>query len=91
MHRIHISTIGVIAGVCTSMSFVPQIIKIVKTKHVRDLSLGMYIILTTGIFLWLIYGILIKEFPIILANAAALIMCLFVVVSKIAFREKDQK
>jgi MtN3 and saliva related transmembrane protein len=90
MEKIHISTIGLIAGICTTISFVPQIIKIIKTKQVRDLSLCMYIILTTGVLLWLIYGVLIREAPIILANSATFILCLFVLVSKFAYRGKDQ-
>jgi MtN3 and saliva related transmembrane protein len=90
MERIHISAIGLIAGICTTISFVPQIIKIIRTKHVRDLSLYMYIILTTGVFLWLIYGVLIREAPVILANSVTFVLCLFVLVAKIAYRRKDQ-
>ena len=68
-----ITLLGLIAATCTSISFLPQAIKTIKTKHIKDLSLGMYIVLTTGIFLWLVYGILIKDLPVIIANVITLI------------------
>lgn len=86
MEKIHIGMIGMIAGACTTVSFVPQIIKILKTGHARDISLLMYVVLTTGIFLWLVYGLLIEEFPIIIANGVAFILCLSVIIMKIAYR-----
>jgi len=89
MEKIHIGIIGMIAGACTTVSFVPQIIKILRTKHVRDISLMMYTVLTTGILLWLIYGIFLEEIPIILANAVAFILCLLVIIMKLAYRGKQ--
>ncbi|ATZ60802.2 MAG: SemiSWEET transporter [Methanosarcinales archaeon Met12] len=68
-----ITLLGLAAATCTTISFLPQAIKIIKTKHVKGLSLGMYTILTAGIFLWLLYGILIQDLPIILANGTTLI------------------
>jgi len=65
--------LGLVAAICTTISFLPQAIKTIKLKHTKDLSLGMYAILTTGIFLWLIYGILIKDIPVVLANGITLI------------------
>ncbi|NQT27348.1 SemiSWEET transporter [candidate division KSB1 bacterium] len=60
--------LGSIAAVCTTIAFLPQAIKTIKTKHTKDLSLSMYTLLNLGIFLWFCYGILIKEVPVILAN-----------------------
>jgi len=68
-----ITLIGLVAATCTTFSFLPQVIKTIKTKHTKDLSLGMYSVLTIGIFLWFLYGILIKDFPIIIANAISFI------------------
>ncbi|MFP4403627.1 MAG: SemiSWEET transporter [Nanoarchaeota archaeon] len=64
----YILLIGLVAACLTTFSFLPQIIKIIKTKTTDDLSLKMYIILSIGFFLWLVYGILSKEIPIIFAN-----------------------
>jgi MtN3 and saliva related transmembrane protein len=60
--------IGLIAAVCTTFAFVPQVMKVWKTKQIKDLSLRMYSIMFLGILLWLVYGILIDSLSIILAN-----------------------
>ena len=88
MNDLHIGIIGIMAGICTTFSFVPQIIKILKTKHVRDISLQMFIILTTGIFLWLVYGIYLGEMPIIVANIVGFILCIFIIGMKIRYKDK---
>ena len=80
---IYITIIGLIAATCTTISFFPQILQVYRTKQTRDLSLLTFIALTVGIFLWLIYGLLIKSLPIILANAITFIGCLYIVVMKI--------
>jgi len=84
MQDFHIGVIGIIAGICTTVSFIPQIVKIVRTGHVRDISLYMYIVLTAGIFMWLVYGILIGELPIILANSVSVLLCSFVIFKKVS-------
>lgn len=85
-----IGIIGIIAGILTTSSFIPQIIKILKTKKVRDLSLFMFVLFTAGIFLWLIYGILIEEAPIILANSTGLFFCGFILTAKLMFNNKER-
>ena len=60
--------IGLIAAVCTTFAFVPQGMKVLKTKQTKDLSLRMYSIMFLGILLWLFYGIIIDSLSIILAN-----------------------
>ncbi len=68
-----ITLLGLVAATCTTISFLPQAIKTIRTKHTKDLSLGMYTVFTTGIFLWFLYGIWIKDLPLILANGLTLI------------------
>lgn len=68
-----ITLLGIAAAVCTTVSFLSQAVKTIRTKQTKALSLGMYAILTLGLFLWLIYGIFIRDFPIILANTVTLI------------------
>ena len=60
--------IGLIAAVCTTFAFIPQVIKVWKTKQIKDLSLRMYSIMFIGIILWLVYGIRIDSLSIIMAN-----------------------
>ncbi|PIS17513.1 MAG: hypothetical protein COT59_00200 [Candidatus Nealsonbacteria bacterium CG09_land_8_20_14_0_10_42_14] len=61
----------------------PQVIKIIKTKGTKDISLLMYTILTTGFFFWLTYGLIIKDIPIILANTISFSLALTVLIFKI--------
>ncbi len=63
-----ISTIGLIAGLFTTLAFLPQVIKVIKTKHTKDISLAMYIIFTCGVLFWGTYGILLDELPIIISK-----------------------
>lgn len=64
-----IEILGFVAGSLTTIAFLPQLIKIIKTKEVKDLSLFMYLIFCFGVALWLIYGIYHKSLPIIIFNA----------------------
>lgn len=80
------NTIGLLAGTLTTISFVPQVIKIWKTKHARDLSLGMFAIFSSGVLLWLWYGIAIGATPIIVANAVTLGLSLTILVFRIKYR-----
>ena len=66
--------IGFIAAVCTTFAFLPQVIKVWKTKQTKDLSLRMYSIMFIGILLWLVYGIRIDSLSIILANVVTAIL-----------------
>ncbi len=75
--------IGLTAAICTTSSFLPQVIKILRSKRTKDVSLLMYAILTTGLFLWLVYGFILKDFPLILANTISLTLSLCVLLLKI--------
>jgi len=81
MNYVNIS--GFTAGTLTTIAFVPQAIKIWKTKSAKDISLGMFVILCTGISLWVIYGILVKSLPLVVANATTLVFALSILVLKI--------
>ena len=74
--------IGLIAAVLGIISFVPQVVKIWQTRSVKDISYVMYLIYTTSLILWLIYGIMIKSLPIILAELFTLIFVLMILVMK---------
>lgn len=74
--------IGYIAATLTTISFLPQAIQVFKTKNVTSISLGMYCIFTTGVLLWLIYGVLQKDAPIIIANAVTLVLACAILVMK---------
>jgi MtN3 and saliva related transmembrane protein len=62
------TTIGLVAGTLTSIAAIPQLIKTLRTRHARDISIWQPLLLSLGLALWLIYGILIQNTPLILAN-----------------------
>jgi len=78
--------LGLTAAVFTTSAGIPQLIKAIKTKSTKDLSLGMFIILSIGVLLWLIYGIITKDAPIIVANAIALVGSLSLLVLKLKYK-----
>jgi len=81
-----ITLLGVVAGVLTTISFLPQVIKAWKTKQTKDISLGMYSIFVSGVALWLFYGIAINDLPVILANAVTFLLAGFVLFMKIKYK-----
>ncbi len=80
-----ITAIGLVAAVFTTISFLPQAIRIIKLKETRDISLWTYILLEGGIVLWLIYGIMLGKMPIILANAITLFFTSVILFLKIKY------
>lgn len=64
--------VGSAAATLTTIAFIPQAWKVWRTKHTADISMGMYILFTLGVALWLAYGILLESWPIIIANAFTL-------------------
>ena len=78
--------IGFFAAFCTTIAFLPQALKVWKTKSTKDISLYMFIIFTIGVFSWLVYGIIISDLPIILANVVTLILSLFILVFKLKYK-----
>ena len=75
--------IGLLAAAGTTFSYLPQALKTIRSKQTKDLSLGMYVILAIGILLWLIYGLLLQNLPIILANGVTIVFVLVILVLKI--------
>jgi len=78
-----IDTVGFLAGTLTTICYLPQVIKIWKTRETKDLSLLMYVTVTGGVALWLIYGILINNSVIIIVNAVTLVLSSSVLILKI--------
>ena len=80
-----VTLIGFVAGTCTTGAFLPQVIKIAKTRHTKDLSLIMYFILTTGILLWCLYAVLTRDWPLAVANLITLILAGWILILKFRF------
>lgn len=82
----YISAIGLIAGALTTISFLPQVIKTWKTKSAKDISLGMFMIFCTGVLLWLIYGFMVEDIPIIVANIFTFSLASTILYFKLTFK-----
>lgn len=81
--------VGGAAACLTTLAFVPQVVKTLKTRHTRDISLAMWVLFCLGVALWLVYGVLMTAWPIILANAATLILGATVLVVKLGNRGRE--
>lgn len=81
-----LNIIGMIAGLLTTLSFLPQVVKTLKTHSTKDLSLTMYTLFTCGVLMWLIYGIGLRQLPIIIANSVTLILAFLLLFAKIKYK-----
>lgn len=79
--------IGLTAGFCTTVAFLPQVIKTWKSKSAKDISLGMYAVFCTGVLLWLSYGFLINDLPIIITNLITIVLAASILYFKLSFKE----
>ena len=77
--------IGFLAAAFTTISYIPQVMKTLKTRETKDISLLMFVILSSGLFLWLVYGILLNDLPIIIANGITLVLASVVLFLKIRY------
>jgi MtN3 and saliva related transmembrane protein len=77
--------IGWLATTLTTFAFVPQVWRAWNTRSARDLSLPMYMIFTTGVALWLAYGLMIHSWPIIIGNIVTLVLASCVLAMKLKF------
>jgi MtN3 and saliva related transmembrane protein len=82
----NITILGLVAGTLTTVSFLPQIIKIWRSRSTKDISLVMFVIYSVGIFLWLVYGIYINALPVIVTNSVTLVLALAIVIFKIRYK-----
>jgi MtN3 and saliva related transmembrane protein len=80
-----VNAIGMVAAFCTTISFVPQLIRVWRLRSAREISLIMFLIFSLGTALWLLYGIFIHSVPVILANAVTMALSLAILALKVRF------
>jgi len=78
--------IGTLAGILTTCAFLPQVLKVWRTRSVTDISLGMYVLFITGVVLWIVYGLHIRSAPVVAANGTTLLLAASILVAKLRFR-----
>jgi MtN3 and saliva related transmembrane protein len=81
-----ITVMGLVAGALTTVSFLPQLWKVWQSRSTKDISLAMYVTISTGVLLWLLYGLFTSSLPVILANAVTLLIALSILAMKIRYR-----
>lgn len=81
-----IDLLGYVAAVLTTAAFIPQVWRAWKTRSVRDLSLPMYLLMVTGLVLWLVYGFLIGSWPLVAANLVTLVFSGSILLMRIFWR-----
>lgn len=91
MRQSTIDLIGYIAAICTTSSFVPQLVRVLRLRSARDISLGMFLILSVGTALWLIYGLLSHSRPVTAANAVTLVLSVSILFLKLRFDRNAMK
>ena len=84
-------TLGFAAAVLTTGSFVPQAWLTLRTRDVSGISLGMYSAFTAGVALWLVYGVMLGKWPIVLANAVTLVLATTILVTKIVVDRQQRQ
>jgi MtN3 and saliva related transmembrane protein len=81
-----VQLLGLTAGSCTTIAFLPQVIKTWKTRSAKDLSLGMFLFYCFGVLLWLVYGICQRDIPVIGANFVTLMLASTLLFFKLRFK-----
>jgi MtN3 and saliva related transmembrane protein len=82
----NVSMLGFVAGGLTTLAFLPQVVKAMRTRSTHDISLGMVTLTSTGIFLWFLYGLCLGSLPIILPNLISFIFTFTLLLLKIRYR-----
>jgi MtN3 and saliva related transmembrane protein len=82
---------GFCAGLLTSGAAIPQVVQTYRTKQARDLSMLQLVLLTLGMMLWLIYGISLQDYPLIIANSFSICCYLSLIAMKLQYAGRDQR
>jgi MtN3 and saliva related transmembrane protein len=88
MSHVHIPTVevlGFIAAFCTTAAFVPQLVRVLRLRSARDVSLPTFLMFSVGVFLWLLYGLYIGSEPVIVSNGVTLMLSVSILVLKLRY------
>lgn len=82
--------IGIFAGICTAVSLLPQLIKMIKEKKAEDISMIMLVVLLAGIATWIVYGVMKNDYPIIITNSFSFVVNLLIIIFSLKYKKKGQ-
>jgi MtN3 and saliva related transmembrane protein len=81
-----VTWLGLLAGTLTTLSFLPQLLKAWKSRSTHDISIGMFSLLAVGIALWIVYGVITSDVPVIAANSVTLVFVGLIAALKLRYR-----
>jgi MtN3 and saliva related transmembrane protein len=82
-----VTLVGALAAVCSTVSFAPQAIKIIRTRETKDISTGMYVLTVAAFVAWTAYGVMLHQWPLIVANGICLVLSAFILAMKLLSHE----
>jgi MtN3 and saliva related transmembrane protein len=85
-HPSAVTILGLVAGTLTTLSFLPQLLKAWKSRSTHDISIGMFSLLAVGITLWIIYGVVTSDLPVVVANSVTLVFVGLILALKLRYR-----
>jgi MtN3 and saliva related transmembrane protein len=85
------SVVGLIAGTCTTIAFIPQVLHTFRSRNTSSISLGMYILFVFGIAMWLCYGFIISDLPLVITNLITLLLSSSILLMKIRNTIRGEK
>ena len=80
-----VEDIGFVAAFCTTAAFIPQLVRVLRLRSARDISLPTFLLFSTGVFLWLVYGLYTSSKPVIASNGVTLVLSLSILILKLRF------
>ena len=86
----NITHLGLVAGAITTAAGIPQVVRAYRTRHTRDISIWQPVLLNIGMTLWLIYGLLLGDMPLIIANAFSIVCYSALMIMKFRYRDDDK-
>lgn len=89
MQHTAVDLVGYVAATCTTLSFLPQLVRVLKLRSARDISLGMFLVFSFGTALWLTYGLFIHSWPVMAANAVTLVLSISILVLKLRYDRSE--
>lgn len=91
MEGVNPTYIGIAAGIFSAASLLPQLVKIIREKKANDVSVGMFVLLFAGLGLWIFYGIMKKDLPLILTNAVSLATNALIIYFSLKYKKKKDE
>ena len=80
------TVLGLVAGTLTTLSFLPQLLKAWQSRSTHDISFGMLALFSAGLVLWIVYGVIVADVPVIMANSVTLVFVGLILVLKLRYR-----